>query len=121
MKFFHSSGPKVLRLSGMRGQEESFKSMSVSPRAYGHGIGAGDVNKDGRNDIVTPLGWLEAPPDPRRSEWRFHEDFKLGEHLIYFVIDLNEDGLPDLLTGMAHGYGIFWMEQRPGDAGEARD
>ncbi len=86
----------------------------VSPRAYGHGIGAGDVNKDGRNDIVTPLGWLEAPPDPRRSEWRFHEDFKLGSTSFIFVIDLNEDGLPDLLTGMAHDYGIFWMEQRPG-------
>ena len=37
----------------------------VSDRSYGHGIGAGDVNKDGRNDILTPRGWLEAPADPR--------------------------------------------------------
>ena len=37
----------------------------VSDRTYGHGIGVGDVNGDGRNDILTPRGWLEAPADPR--------------------------------------------------------
>jgi hypothetical protein len=45
----------------------------VSPRSYGHGIGAGDVNGDKRADIVTPQGWLEAPADPRvPGEWTFH-------------------------------------------------
>lgn len=85
----------------------------VSPRSYGHGIGAGDVNGDGRNDIITPQGWLEAPPDPRSGDWKFHPEFNLGTTSFIFVIDLNEDGLPDLLTGLAHDYGIFWMEQRP--------
>ena len=40
----------------------------VSDRSYGHGIGVGDVNGDGRNDILTPNGWLEAPPDPRSRQ-----------------------------------------------------
>ena len=45
----------------------------VSPRSYGHGIGAGDVNGDKRNDIVTPQGWFEAPADPRAAgDWTFH-------------------------------------------------
>jgi hypothetical protein len=45
----------------------------VSTRSYGHGIGAGDVNGDRRNDILTPQGWLEAPADPRASgNWTFH-------------------------------------------------
>ena len=35
----------------------------ISDRSYGHGIGAGDVNADKRNDILTPRGWLEAPED----------------------------------------------------------
>lgn len=85
----------------------------VSPKSYGHGIGAGDVNHDGRNDIVTPQGWFEAPPDPRTGDWKFHSEFSLGQTSFIYVIDLNEDGLPDLLTGNAHDYGIFWMEQRP--------
>jgi hypothetical protein len=45
----------------------------VSTRSYGHGIGAGDVNGDKRNDILTPQGWLEAPADPRApGNWTFH-------------------------------------------------
>jgi hypothetical protein len=45
----------------------------VSTRSYGHGIGAGDVNGDRRNDILTPQGWLEAPVDPRATgTWTFH-------------------------------------------------
>lgn len=45
----------------------------VSPRSYGHGIGAGDINGDKRTDIVTPQGWLEAPADPRAAgDWTFH-------------------------------------------------
>ena len=39
-------------------------------RVYGHGIGAGDVNKDGRTDILTPRGWAEAPADPRSGPGR---------------------------------------------------
>jgi len=85
----------------------------VSPRSYGHGIGAGDVNHDGRNDIITQQGWFEAPPDPRNGEWKFHQEFSLGDVSFIYVIDINEDGLPDLLTSMAHNYGIFWMEQKP--------
>ena len=45
----------------------------VSTKSYGHGIGAGDVNGDKRNDILTPQGWLEAPADPRaEGNWTFH-------------------------------------------------
>ena len=33
----------------------------VSDKSYGHGIGAGDVNKDGRTDMIVPTGWFEAP------------------------------------------------------------
>jgi hypothetical protein len=91
----------------------TWKKHVVSTHSYGHGIGVGDVNHDGRNDIVTPQGWLEAPADPRSGDWKFHPEFQLGQTGFLFVIDLNEDGLPDLLTGNAHDYGLFWMEQRP--------
>ncbi len=46
---------------------------AVSTQSYGHGIGAGDINGDRRNDILTPQGWLEAPADPRAPGlWTLH-------------------------------------------------
>ena len=54
-------------------QDGTWIKHAVSPRSYGHGIGAGDVNGDKRNDILTPQGWLEAPADPRAAgDWTFH-------------------------------------------------
>jgi hypothetical protein len=86
----------------------------VSPQSFGHGIGAGDVNGDGRTDILVPKGWLEAPPDPRQNNWKLHTDWNL-DGLIGFmhVYDVNKDGRPDVITTMAHDYGIFWLENRP--------
>jgi hypothetical protein len=88
----------------------------VSPKSYGHGIGVGDMNGDGRNDIITPTGWLEAPPDPRSPDWKFHAEFDLGKTGYIYVLDVNGDGRPDLVTSMAHDYGFFWMENLGGGA-----
>lgn len=84
----------------------------VSSQSYGHGIGAGDVNGDGRTDIITPQGWFEAPADPRSGQWIFHPEFDLGTVGFIHVHDVNGDGLADLVTSAAHGYGVFWYEQR---------
>jgi hypothetical protein len=85
----------------------------VSSRSYGHGIGVGDFNHDGRNDILTPQGWLEAPADPRSPDWPFHAEWTLGDTGFIYATDVNGDGLPDILSSMGHNYGIFWLEQKP--------
>src|SRR4051812_28969037 len=93
-----------------------FEKHVVSPKSYGHGIGAGDVNRDGRTDILTPKGWFEAPNDVRKGDWKWHPDFELGSLGFLHVIDVNGDGRNDIVTSMAHDYGVFWMEQ--GAAGQ---
>lgn len=92
-------------------KDGGFVAHPVSDRSYGHGIGAGDVNGDGRTDIITQAGWLEAPPDPRSDAWTLHAEFKLGDTSFIHVLDINGDGRNDLVSSMAHNYGIFWVEQ----------
>lgn len=81
-----------------------------------HGIGAGDLNADGRPDLLTARGWFEAPADPRKGAWVFHPEFQLlpprGQCSPIYSHDVNADGRNDLVYGAGHHYGLFWLEQR---------
>jgi FG-GAP-like repeat len=101
-----------------KGTGARWVSHEVSSQSYGHGIGAGDINADGRTDIITPKGWFEAPVDRRNEKWNFHPEFELGATGFVYAVDINGDKLPDLVTSLGHDYGIFWFEQRKKTTGE---
>jgi len=88
----------------------------VSPTSFGHGIGAGDVNGDSRNDILTPKGWFEAPADPRAGTWTWHGEFNFEGLGFLHVVDVNGDGRNDVVTSQGHDYGVFWLERETGGA-----
>lgn len=79
----------------------------------GHGIGYGDINGDGREDIAFRSGWYERPAgDPAKQPWMLHEDWVYEQASCPMIItDLNGDGRNDLIWGSGHNYGLFWMEQ----------
>jgi hypothetical protein len=96
-----------------------FTKHEVKLGGAGHGLGFGDINGDGRGDFVIPDGWLEAPDDVLHGEWKLHADFRLGSASVPILVhDVNRDGLADLIYGKAHGYGLFWVEQKPAKDGK---
>ncbi|MEP7111493.1 MAG: FG-GAP-like repeat-containing protein, partial [Ferruginibacter sp.] len=97
---------------------------TVSEKGYStaHGIGTGDINGDGRIDLLGAMGWWEQPETlSKEKTWEYHP-VPFGRYknraggiggAVMAVYDANGDGLNDVVSNLnAHGFGLAWFEQK---------
>ncbi len=78
-----------------------------------HGLGVGDINKDGINDILVPNGWWQGTTETTSDPWTFHPAPFGQPQAQMYVYDFDGDGDNDVVGSSAHRKGIWWYEQQP--------
>lgn len=98
---------------GANAADLSWRRIQLDVRFRSEGVAIGDINKDGKNDIVAGDVWYEAPA------WQMHDFRPVGDFPVAqgysqsfcnWVHDINNDGWLDIIVVGFPGEPFHWYE-----------
>ena len=98
-----------------------FEKYVIGEQNAGHGMGFGDIDGDGKVELILNEGILHMPQaGPLAGLWTFSAEFTMekGPSVPILAHDVNKDGLMDIIVGAGHGFGLYWYEQGKDENGK---
>jgi len=86
----------------------------MNEAGQGHGMGFGDIDGDGKVEILLCNGYLKQTSEGVFGKWEKVDAYDCGMMTSVPMIahDVTGNGKMDIIYGSAHNYGLFWLEQK---------
>ncbi|RCR66030.1 FG-GAP repeat domain-containing protein [Larkinella punicea] len=103
----------VLTGHAQKGTELQFKKSVLTSDFIAEGATIGDVNKDGKKDVMAGAYWFEAPnwtPHELAKPEKFSYSTGYSNSFLNFALDVNKDGWVDMIRIDFPGKSAVWHE-----------
>src|SRR5688500_18822942 len=116
MKMGFSIVALVLSITPLIAAEPArFEKKVLTDQYYCDGITAGDINRDGKPDVIAGPFWYEGPDFTAKHEFYpakvFPKEPSPTDSMFSNVHDFNGDDWPDILVfGRVHLHPAYWYE-----------